>query len=312
MAGAIIQNAAGSVSMKQALLLMLCLQAALPSGLQARQPAIADVHVHYKWSQTDVTSPQQALAELEQHNVALAVVIGTPAALALQLAEQHPEKIIAIWSPYRTGGDWQRWARDPEVLVRARDALSGGAYKGIGELHLIGGFAPAADTPVIAGLFALAGQHRVPILLHTEFSRADYLIDLCQAHPRTQILWAHAGAILSPAQVDQALHSCPNLSADLSARDPWRFVGNPITDAEGLLLPPWRALIERWPDRFMVGTDPVWPVEQLDSWDEADSGWDEYARFIAFHRRWLSQLDPEVAEKIRLRNALRLFGRAPQ
>lgn len=312
MAGALVRNTAGSTRLKHAWLLMLCFQAAMPSGLHARQPPAADVHVHYKWSQNDVTSPQQALAVLERHNVALAVVIGTPAELALQLAEQRPEKIIAIWSPYRSGGDWQRWTRDPEVLVRARAALASGAYRGIGELHLIGGFVPAADTPVIAGLLALAAEYRVPILLHTELSRADYLIDLCQAHPRTQILWAHAGAILPPEQVDQALQSCPNLWAELSARDPWRFVGNPVTDAEGALLPSWRALIERWPDRFMIGTDPVWPVEQLDSWDQADSGWDEYARFLAFHHRWLSQLDSGLAGKIRLHNALRLFGRAQQ
>ena len=27
----------------------------------------------------------------------------------------------------------------------------------------------------------------------------------------------------------------------------------------------------------MLGSDPVWPVDQLDRWDEADSGWQNFA-----------------------------------
>ena len=57
----------------------------------------------------------------------------------------------------------------------------------------------------------------------------------------------------------------------------------------------------------MVGSDPVWPVEHLDSWDEPDSGWEHYRRFVRFHRQWLGQLEPAVAEKLRIGNARALF-----
>ena len=40
----------------------------------------------------------------------------------------------------------------------------------------IGGFAPDWRTPVISGLLELAHQYRVPLLLHTEFSRNTYLL----------------------------------------------------------------------------------------------------------------------------------------
>ena len=270
-------------------------------------PPVADVHVHFKWSQLEVTTAEQALAILDENNVRLAVVIGTPAELALQLAALRPETILPVWSPYRAGGDWANWAHDSTVLDRARSALQSHGYKGIGELHLIGGFAPKPDSVVIQGLFDLAAQHDVPILLHTEFSRADYLLRLCQTHTETRILWAHAGAILKPVEVDQILKTCPNVWTELSARDPWRFVNNPITDADGKLLPDWKALIERWPDRFMVGSDPVWPVDQMDRWDEADTGWQEYSRFINFHQHWLSYIDPGIAKNIRLDNANRFF-----
>ncbi|MGB5299368.1 MAG: amidohydrolase family protein [Thiogranum sp.] len=77
------------------------------------------------------------------------------------------------------------------------------------------------------GLFQLAVWHDVPILLHTEFSQPDYLIQLCREHPGTRILWAYAGALLKPDQVGKVMSDCPNVWAELSARDPWRFVNNP-------------------------------------------------------------------------------------
>ena len=85
-------------------------------------------------------------------------------------------------------------------------------------------------------------------------------------------------------------------------------MNNPITDVTGTLLPAWRALLLHYPDRFMVGSDPVWPVEQLDRWDVADSGWRELGRFWDFHRAWLRQLPDGVARKIGCDNAVALFG----
>jgi hypothetical protein len=96
---------------------------------------------------------------------------------------------------------------------------------------------------------------------------------------------------------------------ELAARDPWRFIDNPITDQQQVLLPEWRALIQSFPDRFMVGSDTVWPVDNLDSWDEPDTGWQQYGRFIRFHRSWIDQLPPELASRIRLKNAMKFFNR---
>jgi hypothetical protein len=270
-------------------------------------PPLADVHVHYKWSQEDVTSPRQAVDTLVDQDIALAVVIGMPAEYALRLQQLAPGVVIPIWSPYRTPADWSRWAFDKTVPARARQALESGRYRGIGELHLIGGFTPDARSAVIGELAQLAAEHAVPLLLHTEFSKPDYLENLCRAWPDTRILWAHAGALLSPSQVAGVLRACPNVLVELSARDPWRFVNNPITDSDGALLPAWRSLLESFPDRFMVGSDPVWPVEQLDSWDQDDTGWREYGRFIAFHRQWIERLPPELAARVRLENALHVF-----
>jgi predicted TIM-barrel fold metal-dependent hydrolase len=284
----------------------------VPFSLQA-QPPVADMHLHYKWTQQDVTSPADAIALLEQQNIVMGVVIGTPAELALALRSLAPDRIVPIFSPYREGGDWHRWAYDESTVTRARTALASGQYQGIGELHVIGGFAPTLEKAVVLKqLLALGAEFEVPVMIHTEFSRPDFMLNVCGQFPDTQILWAHSGALLEPGAVERVLAHCDNVRGGLGARDPWRFVNNPLTSEEGTLLPEWKALFLKYPERFMVGSDPVWPVDQLDRWDEADSGWQELGRFWTFHRSWLAQLPADVARQIGCENAVALFGRSEQ
>lgn len=285
------------------------LLALLLAGPAAGVDPVADVHLHYKWNQAEVTSPRQAVQALAANDVRLAVVTGTPPELALELTRvQAPGvTVLPVYGPYRQPADWDRWYRDPGLLERARTALATGEYHGIGELHVIAGFAPDWRSPVIRGLIDLALDHDVPFLLHTEASRPEYLIDLCRGVPELRILWAHAGAILPVAEVRRAMAACPNLWVELSARDPWRYVATPIADDAGRLLPEWERLVLDHPDRFMIGSDAVWPVEQLNPWDEPDTGWRHLDRFLDFHRGWLAALPPEVAERVALTNALRFF-----
>ena len=289
----------------------LCWLLCMPQSLVAE--SVADMHLHYKWSQQDITTPADAIALLDQQDIVMGVVIGTPAELALQLHALAAHRIVPIFSPYRESGDWHRWANDKTTVIRARAALASGLYQGIGELHVIGGFAPPLEkAEVLKQLLQLAAEFDVPVMIHTEFSRNTFMLNLCQKFPKTRILWAHSGALLEPEAVDQVFERCGNVWGGLGARDPWRFVNNPLTAEDGALLPGWKALLLKYPERFMVGSDPVWPVEQLDSWDEADSGWQELARFWGFHRGWLGQLPQDVARRVGCLNAVELFGRGEQ
>ncbi|MDJ0806491.1 MAG: TatD family hydrolase [Gammaproteobacteria bacterium] len=280
----------------------------LPAVAETPAAPLADVHLHWKWNQKEITSPRQAIDLLRENRVTLAVVTGTPPELALELQALAPDTVIPIYGIYRIPEEWSRWHQDPQLLERTREALQSGRYQGIGEIHLIGGFISDWRNPVISGLFELAAEFDLPVLVHTEFSRADYLIGFCQAHAETRFLWAHAGSILPPAEVRRALESCPNLWVELSARDPWRHLARRI-DEDGKLKPGWRTLVMDYAERFMVGSDTVWPVEQLNPWDEPDSGWQELHRFLAFHRGWMADLPTDIARKIRLDNARVFFGR---
>jgi predicted TIM-barrel fold metal-dependent hydrolase len=277
-------------------------------GVQAEPAPVADAHLHYKWNQAEVTSPEEAVAALRANGVQLAVVTGTPAERALQLAELAPDVVVPIYGVYRRGGDWYAWQTRDSLVDEVREALASGRYKGIGELHLIGGFAVRWErSDVLKALLALAAEHDVPVLVHTEFSRAEPTLSICRANPNNRLVLAHAGAALPPAEVERVLTACPNVWMDLSARDPWRFLRFPIAGADGRLLPDWEALVLRWPERFMIGSDAVWPVERLDAWDQADTGWERIGEFLGFHRGWASFLPPEVARKVLFENAVTVF-----
>jgi len=270
---------------------------------------VVDAHLHYKWNQAEVTSAEDAVRALRANGVERAVVTGTPPELALKLHELAPDIVVPIFGPYRTSGEWYAWQAREALVDEARAALEEGPYRGIGELHMIGSFARRwQSSDVLKGLLALGVAHRVPVLVHMEFSRADATLSLCRGNPENRLVLAHAGGVLPPGEVERILKECPSVWIDLSARDPWRYVRNPIADEEGRLLPDWESLVLSYPDRFLVGSDAVWPVEQLDAWDQADTGWERIGDFLDFHRRWASYLPPAVAAKVLRENALGVYG----
>lgn len=297
-----------------AILLLVGLVGSLPLtalGAAAGQgdlAPVADAHLHYKWNQAEVTSAEEAVAALREAGVELAVVTGTPPELALELHRLAPDMVVPIYGPYRLSGEWYSWQRRDELVDEARTALAEGPYRGIGELHLIGAYALRwRNSEVLRGLLAAAAAYEAPVLVHMEFSRADPTLSLCRGNPGNRLILAHAGAPMPAAEVARILDKCPNVWIDLSARDPWRYVRDPIAGEDGRLLPEWEDLVLRHPERFLIGSDAVWPVESLDAWDQADTGWERIGEFLAFHRRWTSFLPEEVAAKVLRENARALF-----
>jgi len=295
--------------------LVLALGLALPVlSMQARETVrqpVVDAHLHYKRNQAEATSPQEAVNALREQGVELAVVAGTPPQLALKLYELAPDLILPIYGPYDELGQWYRWQFRPELVDAIREGIQQGPYRGIGELHLIGDFALRwRESEVLRGLLAVGAAYDVPVLIHMEFSRADPTLSLCRGNPGNRLVLAHAGAALPPTEVALILEACPRVWIDLSARDPWRYALNPITDADGRLLPQWEALIMEHPARFVIGSDTVWPVERLDAWDQVDTGWERIGDFLDYHRRWASFLPRDVASRVLRENALELFSPA--
>lgn len=290
------------------LVVLLLVAGLCPPALADRlPPPLADVHLHYNWDQQSVVNPLEANALLQRQNVVFGVVSATPPDLALELQDASQGRVIALYRPYLDARARHDWFRRPQVLKDAREALASKRYKGIGELHLVAGLGPRRDNKVLTGLLALAKEFDVPALIHTEASSYKYFLPVCRQHRQVRILWAHAGGLLDAAAVAALLPQCPNVHVELSARDPWRYVNSPITDTQGRLLPGWKALLLKYPDRFMIGSDPVWPVEERHLWSEVDTGWEKLPDYLAFHRTWLADMPAAVKKKVELENALVFF-----
>jgi predicted TIM-barrel fold metal-dependent hydrolase len=265
------------------------------------KPPTVDVHLHFNWDQEELVSAEEVVAALEAHNVVRAIAFSTPSDNVLKLRAAGGDRIVPFFSPYITGLSRSNWFRDPKVLEQARRGLAAGKYHGIGELHLISGLGARRDTPIFLGLVALAKEFDVPMLIHTEASDYRYLLPICKQNPTLRILWAHAGGLLGPEHSRGLLRECSNVWIELSARGPQHYGG--LVDAQGKLRAGWAEVFGEFPERFMMGTDPVWHAYQANRWYEADEGWQHYDEFYAFHQGWLAQLPAALAERIRYKNA---------
>jgi hypothetical protein len=271
---------------------------------------LADVHLHYNPDQAEVTSTDEALQTLRDNHVLFGVVSSKPPSMALELVEASGGWLIAHYMPYLEPDRKRDWFFDDRVLPAAREALASGRFRGLGEMHLIVGYAPSLKKrqPIIDGMLDLAEEFDVPAVIHAEASNYRYFLPLCQRHPRAKIQWAHAGSVLQPGQVAELMRACPNVWAELSARDHMRYgQTNPIVDEQGLLLPEWQDFVAEFQDRIMIASDPFY-IEGDNSWDTPNTGWLHVDEVIAFHRRWLSGLPQDIQRKLAYENALRFYG----
>lgn len=267
----------------------------------------ADIHLHYSWRHEEVITAQQAVEILRKHNVVLASVSSEPSDLALRLADAGGDWIVPFASPYYKAGSRSSWYADRNLLAEMRRLLETGRFGGIGEVHVTSGVGPRLDSPQFLGLIDLAREFELPFLIHTNAGDYRFFKSICERHSDIRFIWAHAGGELQPDQLEPLMQACSNVWLDMTARDPWHY-GHLVND-DSELLPGWRTLFIRYQDRLMTGTDPVWNAHQTYRWYESDEGWDHYGQLIAFHRNWLEQLPADVAMKIRLTNAQKLFAR---
>lgn len=287
-------------------LLSILLLAAFSGSAYSSPEPFSDIHIHYNWDQKEVISAEEVVRRLKANNIVLSMVSSTPPRLALELADAGGPWIVPFFSPYLTPMHRNTWFNDDKVLQEAEKGLASGRYSGIGEIHVWSGFRPRRDNKILVGLLELAEKYQVPLLIHTEASSHLFFTPICEKYPNVKFLWAHAGSKLKPASIDKLMQQCPNVWAEVSVRDPWRY--HSLVDDENQLLPGWKELFIKYQDRFMTGTDPVWIVVHDQRWAQADDGWDHFEELLQFHRNWLKQLPPEVEVKIRLTNAKIFLG----
>jgi Amidohydrolase len=249
----------------------------------AQELPIFDAHIHYSQPDWEVYTPERILAILDTAGVRRALVSSTPDDGTLKLYAAAPQRIVPFLRPYRSRQDMSGWHSDAAVQAYIEERLKSGVYKGIGEFHLA---AADVEAPVVQRCAALAVQYQLFLHAHVDDTAMERLLE---RYPNVRFLWAHAGMSASATAVERLLAGTAHLWVELSLRSD--------VAPGGTLDPAWRALFERFPDRFLVGTD-TWVT----------SRWQGLADGMRHIRYWLGQLPRDTAEQLAFRNGERLFG----
>lgn len=155
-----------------------------------------------------------------------------------------------------------------------------GLWQGIGEVFarhddltaLTSGDTPRANNEAMARIYHLAAEQDLPVLIHSNITSKRernplYLAEIeepLRNHPHTRFIWAHAGSSLEIHRhqtrmdfllptLERMLADYPNLYIDLS----WSVLRPYLLDDKGQPVDEWLALVERFPERFMLGSDVV-------------------------------------------------------
>ncbi|MCU0809824.1 MAG: amidohydrolase [Thiobacillaceae bacterium] len=268
----------------------------LPVAMLARVslPAVAsdpplapmiDAHAHYSMPDAQVLSPDAVLERLDAANVSRLVVTSSPPQLAQQLYRRAPQRVIPLLGVYGSDRDKGNWMRDPSLPARVETWLGEGHWAGVGELHL---FAADARNPVFERLVRIADAHRLVLMIHGDEEVVSRAFELA---PEIRVLWAHLGTQPQPQRLARMLDRYPQqLWIDTSVRDERIAPG-------GRLLPEWRALFERYPDRFVAAVDTF-----------SVNRWQQYEAVVRQIRAWVGTLPEPLRSNLLHDNAARLFA----
>jgi hypothetical protein len=248
---------------------------------------IFDAHLHYNWEPQPYYQPDEVLALLKKHRVTGILATSRPNTGTHVLMDTKAAglQVVPFIRPYRVRADIGSWFNDPVIFDLVQDEFKRGYYRGVGEFHLSG---KAADTEMVKKTVDFAVANDLYLHAHAD----DEAVEILMRHnPGARIIWAHTGFGLATGRVTAMLDKYPNLWGELSYR-------GGIVDGAGKLTPEWRALFERYPDRFLLGSD-TWIPER----------WAGYGEIMAGYRGWLAQLPPAVAKQIAHGNARALFAR---
>ncbi|HXG03078.1 MAG TPA: TatD family hydrolase [Candidatus Binatia bacterium] len=281
-------------------LFLLLLVAALGAALPARGAAeytgpLIDAHSHLPGPKA--IEPYAAAAR--RHNISRVVLLGVGGvqkndrAWITAAARKYPD-LVVVGLPVPD-------PLDPAAAERLDAELAQTGARALGEVHLrqVSRKIDRDPTdPAFLKILEVAARHRVPVVIHDDLDEraTERLERALTLQPAATVVLAHAGES-APPRIRALLGRHPNLVVDLSGmhflRRPW------LARETGPLLPEWKALIERMPERFLIGLD-VWAARLFEP--------AMLDRLMTWTRRILGELEPAAAERVAYRNAVAVFG----
>jgi predicted TIM-barrel fold metal-dependent hydrolase len=168
------------------------------------------------------------------------------------------------------------------------------------------------NDPILRELLAVANENAMPVFFHYEPSKCNKQHDqttvikfyekVCKDFPKAKILASHTG-MLQPSELEQVLKSCDNAYSDIKPiMKPLGWQGlEPANNVEMRLFEDFAQLIEKYPDRFLIGSD----------WKDghpyyADRPFSDHFNSI---REMIGSLEPSVQEAVAYKNCERIMKR---
>ena len=197
-----------------------------------------------------------------------------------------------------------------------------GVFTGIGEFSIhkefvsakIAGGVASLQDQALDRLIDFAGEAGLVVLIHCDvdvpFAKpgadpayAKQIKELFRRHPKATIIWAHIGVgrIIRPvkeqAAIVEDIISDPQLAHvhfDISWDEVAKYVVSTPESTKNAA-----AMVNKYPDRFLFGTDEVAPANQ-----------EKYLRVYNQYEPFWKLLTPEASEKVRKKNYERIFDEA--
>jgi hypothetical protein len=197
-----------------------------------------------------------------------------------------------------------------------------GVFSGIGEFTIhkefvsskVAGDVASLTDPALDRILDLAAEVGLVSLIHndvqTPFPKEkgeslyyEQIFDLFKRHPKTTIIWAHIGLgrVVQPLEnfsvfVERILKDpkMKHVHFDISWSELAKYLNKTLEAPEKAA-----RIINRYPDRFLFGTDEVAPKNEK-----------EFFKIFDLYEPLWSKLSPEAGEKVRKRNYERLFDQA--
>ena len=199
-----------------------------------------------------------------------------------------------------------------------------GVFTGIGEFTIhkefvsakVAGEVASLLNPALDSILAFAGEAGLLVIIHSDvdvpFAKPgatpaylEQMTALIARHPRTTIIWAHTGVgrVVRPVSrhtvMLESLLRDPRLS-NLSFDISWDEVAKYIVASDSSIALA-ASLVNRYPDRFLFGTDVVAPATAA-----------QYYGVFEIYRPFLDRLTPAARSQLLRGNYERLFGAARQ
>jgi len=197
-----------------------------------------------------------------------------------------------------------------------------GVFTGIGEFTIHKEFVSAKISGEVASLqdqaldrlIDFAGEVGLVVLIHcdvdvpfakpgVEPAYAKQIKELFRRHPKTTIIWAHIGVgrIIRPIKDQAAIvediirdPQMSHVNFDISWDEVAKYVVATPESTKNAA-----AIVNKYPDRFLFGTDEVAPSDQ-----------EKYLRVYNQYEPFWKLLTPEASEKVRKQNYERIFDEA--